>query len=378
MDRTGPSRSPVTLTLFLCGDVMTGRGVDQILPYPSEPHLFEPYVRSAIDYVALAERTLGTIKRPVEFSYIWGDALAEFERVRPDVRVVNLETSVTVSEDAWPEKGIHYRMNPANLPCLAAARLDCCVLANNHTMDWGRRGLAETLRSLRRAGIRTAGAGRNEDEALAPASIEVTGKGRVLVFACAMTSSGVPAEWAATRKRSGVSLLKDLSSRTADAIARRVRSEKRAGDIVVLSIHWGGNWGFDVSAEERTFAHHVIDAAGVDVVYGHSSHHVKGIEVYRERPIMYGCGDFLNDYEGIGGNEEYRPDLSLMYFPVLETSTGKLLQFALTATQIRYFRINRAREEGVLWLCETLNRLGRTFGTRVERQTDNALLLSWS
>ena len=366
------------MTLFLCGDVMTGRGVDQILPYPSKPHLFEPYVRLATDYVELAERATGAFKRPVDFAYVWGDALAELERVRPDVRIVNLETSITASEDAWPGKGIHYRMNPANLLCLTAARLDCCVLANNHVMDWGRRGLTETLGSLRRAGVRTVGAGRKEEDAVAPASIEVTGKGRVLVFACAMVSSGVPSEWAATKDRSGVSVLKDLSSRAADAISRRIRAEKRAGDIVVLSIHWGGNWGFSISRDERAFAHHLIDAAGVDVVHGHSSHHVKGIEVHRERPIIYGCGDFLNDYEGIGGHEAYRPDLSLMYFPVMDAATGRLLQFAATPTQIRCFRVNRAPAEGVLWLFESLNREGKKLGTRVERQADDTFLLRWS
>ena len=113
-----------TVTLFLAGDVMTGRGIDQILPRPGDPRLFEPYVSSALEYVALAERESGPLPRPVGFSYIWGDALAELGRVAPDARIVNLETAVTTSDDAWPGKGIHYRMNPANLPCLTAAGLD--------------------------------------------------------------------------------------------------------------------------------------------------------------------------------------------------------------------------------------------------------------
>lgn len=56
------------ITIFLCGDVMTGRGVDQILPHPSEPALYETCVDSALDYVAMAEKTNGLIKRPVD----WG------------------------------------------------------------------------------------------------------------------------------------------------------------------------------------------------------------------------------------------------------------------------------------------------------------------
>src|SRR5512134_3728231 len=73
------------ITLFLCGDVMIGRGIDQILPHPSPPHLHEPYVTSALYYVALAEQVNGPIPRHVDFGYVWGDALAEFDRHHPDV-----------------------------------------------------------------------------------------------------------------------------------------------------------------------------------------------------------------------------------------------------------------------------------------------------
>jgi poly-gamma-glutamate capsule biosynthesis protein CapA/YwtB (metallophosphatase superfamily) len=378
IDLHPPPRPAAPVTLFLCGDVMTGRGVDQILPHPGRPHLFEPYVRSAIDYVRLAEDRTGALETPVDFAYVWGEALAALERARPDARIINLETAVTAAEEPWPRKGIHYRMHPANVPCLAAARPDCCVLANNHVLDWGRSGLAETLEALHRAGLRTAGAGRNADEACAPARIDVAAKGRVLVFACAMESSGVPREWSAAPNRPGVCFLEDLSPRSVEAVSLRVRAEKRAGDVAVLSIHWGGNWGFRVSREERTFARHVIDAAGVDVVHGHSSHHVKGVEVYRDRPILYGCGDFLNDYEGIGGYEDFRSDLSLMYLPTLDAVTGRLLQFRLTPTQIRRFRVNRSPEEGVRWLLETLNREGKKLGTRVERQANDDLLVRWN
>jgi poly-gamma-glutamate synthesis protein (capsule biosynthesis protein) len=84
-----------SLNIFLAGDVMTGRGIDQILPHPSEPTLYESYIRDARRYVALAEQTNGPIRRPVGFPYIWGDALATLRRIEPDVRIVNLETSIT-------------------------------------------------------------------------------------------------------------------------------------------------------------------------------------------------------------------------------------------------------------------------------------------
>lgn len=364
--------------MFLCGDVMTGRAIDQILPHPGKPQLFEPYLRSAVDYVGLAERATGTINRPVDFAYIWGDALAELERVQPHARIINLETAVTVSEDAAPGKGIHYRMHPANTPCLTAAKIDCCVLANNHVLDWGRSGLLETLHTLHGAGIRTAGAGRDDAEAAAPALIELPGRGRVLVFAFGMESSGVPRNWAAGKGRPGVNFLIDLSAQTADAIARQVDAAKRAGDLVVASIHWGPNWGFAIPREQRDFAHRLIDAAGVDIVHGHSSHHPMAIEIHRGKPILYGCGDLLNDYEGISGYESYRGDLALMYFPTLDATTGRLARFAMTATQTRHFRVNRAPADGAHWLEQTLNREGRKFGTRMERRPGNTFVLRWS
>ncbi len=151
------ARTP-PLCVFLCGDVMLGRGIDQILPHPGRPQLFEPYVRSAKDYVTLAERATGKLPSAASYAYPWGDALDVLAQRRPHARIINLETAVTTSDAHWPDKAIHYRMHRANLACLTEAGIDCCVLANNHVLDWGRAGLDETLRSLHDAGIRTTGA----------------------------------------------------------------------------------------------------------------------------------------------------------------------------------------------------------------------------
>ena len=151
------------------------------------------------EYVRLAEQANGPLPRPVDFPYVWGDALAELETAAPDARIVNLETAVTRSDDPWPGKGIHYRMSPANLACLAAARVDCCALANNHVLDWGHAGLEETLETLNRAGIRTTGAGRDLAQAQALAILDVPGKGRVLVFSFGVGDSGIPRARPASR-----------------------------------------------------------------------------------------------------------------------------------------------------------------------------------
>jgi poly-gamma-glutamate synthesis protein (capsule biosynthesis protein) len=116
----------------------------------------------------------------------------------------------------------------------------------------------------------------------------------------------------------------------------------------------------------------------VSILHGHSSHHVKAIEVYKERLILYGCGDFLNDYEGISGDESFRGDLGLMYFADVIPSTGQLLALRMIPTQIRRFRINHASDPDSQWLENILNREGKRFRTWVKRSASNTLTLQWS
>lgn len=343
------------VTLFLAGDVMTGRGIDQLLAFPSSPELREAWVGDARTYIELAENVSGPIARQVSPEWPWGDVLAELEERSPDLRLVNLETSVTTSDAYWPDKGIHYRMHPRNIACLTSARLDACVLGNNHVLDFGRPGLLETLEVLTRAGLCPAGAGRDRDQAERPARLPLRHGASVLLFSLACESSGVPEAWAATSQRAGVAWLPDLEPHTASMIAARVQAAKTPGDLVVVSIHWGGNWGYDVPEDQRRFAHALIDA-GVDLVHGHSSHHPRAMEVYRDRLILYGCGDLINDYEGIGGHQAYRSELRVLYFATL-ARTGALRDLRLVALRSRGLRLIRASVEEARWLGQTLSPL---------------------
>lgn len=360
-----------SITLFLAGDVMTGRGIDQILARPSAPELHEPYVTDAREYVRLAERHSGPVPRGVASDYLWGDALAEWERMAPAARLVNLETSITRSDEHEP-KGINYRMHPDNVGCLRAARLDICTLANNHVLDYGPEGLIETLETLRTADIRAVGAGRNRDEAMSHVVHALPGGQHLIVGACAHESSGVRDHWAALTEAPGVHLLPDLSDGTAEDVAARVARHKLPGDVAVLSIHWGGNWGYDVPRQHITFAHRLVEG-GVDIVYGHSSHHVRPIEIYRGRLILYGCGDFIDDYEGITGHERYRDDLVLMFFPSIGQQNGRLLTLEMTPLQIRHMRLNRASLADAEWICDTVDRISRPFGARAALTEHGAL-----
>jgi poly-gamma-glutamate synthesis protein (capsule biosynthesis protein) len=369
-----PARDRKSVRLFLCGDVMCGRGIDQVLAHPCSSEIYEEYARSAERYVLLAEQANGAIPRRNGPSYVWGAALGELDRMRPDVRIINLETAVTRSNDR-ADKGINYRMSPENAECLAAAKIDCCVLANNHVLDWGRAGLKETLATLQKLNVKATGAGCTDVEARAPAMLNLA-KARLLIFSFGSTSSGIPVEWAATPDAPGVNLLPDLCEVSALRLADQVMAIRRPGDLIVVSIHWGSNWGYHIPDEQKVFARALIDEAGVSIVHGHSSHHPKAIEIYRDRLILYGCGDFLNDYEGIRGYERYRDDLALMYFADLDPASGSLQALKLAPLQIKNFRLCNPSWRDVEWIQQTLDRECQQFATRVILDSERQLVVS--
>jgi poly-gamma-glutamate synthesis protein (capsule biosynthesis protein) len=368
-----PAKHPGTVRLFLCGDVMCGRGIDQVLAHPCSPEICEQYMRSAEGYVRLAEQANGPIPRRSGSSYVWGAAFDQLARMQSDARIINLETAVTRSSDR-ANKGINYRMSPENADCLTAARIDCCVLANNHVLDWGRSGLRETLTTLQKLNVKATGAGRTDLEARAPAALNLA-KARLLIFSFGSISSGIPFEWAATPDAPGVNLLPDLGEVSALQVINQVTALRRPADLIVVSIHWGSNWGYHIPDEQKVFARALIDQAGVSIVHGHSSHHPRAIEIYRDRLILYGCGDFLNDYEGIRGYERYRDDLALMYFADLDPASGSLHALKLVPLQIKNFRLSNPSWRDIEWIRQTLDGECQPFGTRVILDSERKLVV---
>jgi poly-gamma-glutamate capsule biosynthesis protein CapA/YwtB (metallophosphatase superfamily) len=358
------------IVLCLTGDVMTGRGVDQVLPSPGDPRLWERYADDARTYVELAKAESGTFSTPVDPTWPWGDALPLMHEA--DLRVINLETSVTTSDDAMPGKAVHYRMHPGNVGCLTAARPDACALANNHVLDLGVRGLEETLDVLADSGLPTAGAGRDAEEAWRPLELEA-GDRRVLLWSVGASDSGVPSSWAAGPRKPGVAYVGDLLPTAARDLQERVRRTKQPGDIAIVSIHWGSNWGYAVPRAHTRFAHWLIDS-GVDVVHGHSSHHPRPVEVYKDRLVLYGCGDLVNDYEGITGDEQFRPDLRLLYLAHLD-GDGRLEKLRMVPLQERQMRLRRAFGPDGRWLRRGLHKSSRRFGSPVDLGSDGSLLI---
>lgn len=364
-----------TIKVLLAGDLMLGRGIDQILKHPSSPQLHESFYRDARDYVQLVERQHGPMPRRVDPHHIWGDALVQIEHAAPDLRIANLETAITRHSEPWPGKGVHYRMNPANLDCIRVSGFKALSLANNHTLDWGRPGLEETLRVLNQAGVRTAGAGTDGQSAWQPAHLPLPDGGEALMFACATTSSGVPQGWAAGVTHSGIALLPDLSEATAREIAADTSHHRSDHGLVVLSIHWGANWAsqgvsgaqstphMQVPLEHRRFARRLIDLGAADIIHGHSSHHPLPIEVYRGRLILYGCGDLINDYEGIGPRGDLRSDVSCLYFASVDRERGTLQKLHIVPMQMFRFRLVHADAQARRWVQDLMNQGGQPLGT---------------
>jgi poly-gamma-glutamate capsule biosynthesis protein CapA/YwtB (metallophosphatase superfamily) len=361
------------VTVLLGGDVMLGRGVDQILPHSGEPELREPHLHDARGYVRLAEHANGPIPRPVDWQWPWGEVAALLDEAAPDVRLINLETTITADGEFAPGKTVCYRMHPDNLPALTALRPHVCALANNHILDFGYQGLTDTVAALTAAGIQGVGAGADLPAAHRPAVVGVHDEHRVVVGSVAMKSAGVPESWAARHDRPGVWLVRDPSLRdVANEVAAEVLTHKRDGDVAIVSVHWGSNWGYAIAPSEIAFAHRLIDA-GIDIVHGHSSHHPRPIEIYRGRPILYGCGDVIDDYEGIGGHQSFRGDLRLLYLARTDPVGGEFISLQMIPVRVRRMRLERASQTDAEWLRQTVEHTSRRFGTRIAARSDDQL-----
>jgi len=271
----------------------------------------------------------------------------------------------------WPEKAFNYRMHPDNLMSLKEARIDYCSLANNHTLDFGVAGMLETVKSLNHWKIHWAGVGHNLAEAQRPSIFTRKGK----KFACFSFADHYDF-WAAEEEKPGINYF-DADNHTLEALLamkKRIEYTKILDnpDIIVVSCHWGPNYCWHPSEEKQRFAHELIDA-GVDIIHGHSSHHVQGIEIYKGKPIVYGCGDFVDDY---ATSTEYRNDLGFAYFIDWNFDTKTANQIELLPTKIDKFSVNKMTDPiDRKWLTDTMRLLCSKFGTDLHVQSNGNILI---
>ena len=328
---------------------MLGRALDQALEHPGDPRLREPLIEDARDYLLLAERRSGELGLPLGPAEPWGELLPLIDAEAPDHWIINLETSIGSSGDFCPYKSIHYRMSSANLAVLSAGRVDCCCLANNHVMDFGEAGLLETLSRLEQQQLAYCGAGRTRKAARAP--LMLAGHRALRLINLCFVDSGVPPHWEARADSCGVFLLQSPDRQAADQLLRTLDGPRECPTVV--SLHWGGNWGYRITEAQRSFAHALLDSPAVDLVVGHSSHHPKEIELYRGKAAIYGAGDLINDYEGIRGHAQYRPELALVY--IVELERGALRRLEAVPFCRRRLRLEQTDREAVEFLRQVLS-----------------------
>jgi poly-gamma-glutamate capsule biosynthesis protein CapA/YwtB (metallophosphatase superfamily) len=329
------------ITLAMTGDVMLGRKVAEVLDrhmLPEEP---------------------------------WGDVMPLLDAA--DLRIINLECAITDNEQPWirTPKVFHFRASPSAIETLQVARIDACSLANNHTLDFEEQGLLDTLEHLDAAGIRHAGAGRNQAEAAEPAILTVRTDHTSRVALLAFTDSEPP--FAAGTSHPGtnylpISLKPDLLQR----VQRAVSDVRETGvETVIFSNHWGPNMVQRPNEIFRRFARAVIDR-GVDIYYGHSAHVFQGVEIYGGKPILYDTGDFIDDY---AVNPELRNDWSFLFKVSLEE--GRFTRLDLTPVKLSYARVDLAKGDERERIVDRMERLSAEMGTVFARR-EGALVLDRS
>jgi poly-gamma-glutamate capsule biosynthesis protein CapA/YwtB (metallophosphatase superfamily) len=358
------------MSINLTGDVMLARLIDQLRP----THVHDPSSATHITSFIHSNPALKNYSATTP----WGNTLPLFHS--SDLNIINLETAVTTHPTPWPNKAFNYRMHPSNVDFLKAARVHYVSLANNHSLDFCEEGLVETVRSLEEEGIKFAGAGRSREEAVAPAKL-ILGKddigkngdadeeGEREYEVHVYSASDHPQSWSSVPGFHHI----NYTSQTRDHLRRLLTSTSTSPPALkIFSIHWGPNYAWRPSAQIVSLAHFLIDECGVDIVHGHSSHHVQGVEVYGGKLIIYGCGDFVDDYAVDAG---FRNDVSAVWRVVLGAKEGdgegwkgvSVKRLEVYPTRCRRFVTGflEESERDYEWIRGKIKSLSAEFGTEV-------------
>lgn len=315
-----------TITLAFTGDVMLGRLVNEHVILGGKP-----------------------------INYVWGNMLGLLKNA--DLTIINLENAVAKSGVPWHKtpKVFFYKADPKAIDVLKAAGVNYVTLANNHVLDYEEEALIETLQHLEKSKIPYAGAGRNIAEASKPAFL----KAKDIKVAVIAFTDNMP-EWAAEKAKPGVNYIEILmDNKNFGKIKKAIEDVKRKADIVVVSAHWGPNMRQRPSNEFKKFARAAIDA-GAYIFHGHSAHIFQGIEIYKGKLIMYGTGDFIDDY---AVDPLLRNDQTFLFLVTL--SKGKINKIELIPSIISLMQVNRAYGSDFEEISEKMIMLSKEMETKI-------------
>jgi poly-gamma-glutamate synthesis protein (capsule biosynthesis protein) len=288
---------------------------------------------------------------------------------KADLSLINLECVISSKGREWSRtwKPFHFRAGTEAIEVLKTASIDYVSLANNHTLDYEAEALMEMLELLDKNNIAHAGAGRNMQEAIDPAVL----KAKKLRIGIISLTDNEP-EWEAKSDSPGVNY---MPLALEDGYRRRLevclRLAKERSDIVIASCHVGPHFRMTPSSEYVNFAHTILDL-GADIYWGHSNHMPQGIEIYKNKVIMYDCGDFIDDY---AVDPRYRNDLSFLFMLNLK---GKYVDnMELIPIKISDFRACAAPPWDADFIMKRMVKQCHDLGTDV-RLTDKKVRISLS
>jgi poly-gamma-glutamate capsule biosynthesis protein CapA/YwtB (metallophosphatase superfamily) len=220
-----------------------------------------------------------------------------------DAAWVNLEGVTSTLGTPWPGKEYTFEGPPSFAPALAEAGIDVVTMGNNHSVDYGRAALKDTIKRLETAGVQVVGAGADTDDAHAPA-IVTTDSGATIGFL------GYSDVWwpgfEATSSRAGVAQAFSNVAR----MKRDIRALASQVDYVVVGYHWGYEYQHYPVGQQTSEAHAAIDA-GADLVIGHHPHVLQGFETYKRRLIAYSLGDLVFDHYSVETGQTVLVDATL-------------------------------------------------------------------
>lgn len=216
------------------------------------------------------------------YAWAWSGLRGLFKR--DDLTVINLECAVSNLGRAVP-KEFNFRCDPAALPAMRKAGVEVANLGNNHGYDYGPVALVDSRKNLSKNGIAPVGAGRNAREAVSAAMFDIEGW-RIAVVGFDKVVDPWPTAVAGPDKPG------TAAGHDEDAMVAAVQAAASEANIVIVAIHWGVELDTRPRGADVDLGHRLIDA-GADVIFGHHSHRLQPMGVYKGRPIFYSLGNFV-------------------------------------------------------------------------------------
>ncbi|HWI61787.1 MAG TPA: CapA family protein [Symbiobacteriaceae bacterium] len=285
---TGQYGVGTRFTAFIYKDGANPTVVEQFRALAAKPP--EPWITLTVAGDFMLARGVARAMR--ENGTLYPVAAVKEHLSKADLTFVNLESPIGVKGTALPGKQIWFRAPPEAMENLKATGVDGVTVANNHILDYDTENFLETLDSLKQAGIKYVGGGRNISEARKPMVLEA--KGVKIAFLGYSQFADLFFDWNYPRSFSATDTLPGVPRIQEDWLAEDIKAAKALAPIVAVAYHWGDEFQNYPNDEQKRLAHKTVDL-GADLVLGYHPHAIQGFEIYNGKFIAYSTGNFIMD-----------------------------------------------------------------------------------